>query len=81
MDRIEILNMLNYYTILNELTLPSPGSKSTDLIPGLNFIRKYNIAKNVLSTVDQSKMYKIVLFQIVHKNDSRSLPIKVSALP
>ena len=25
MDRIEILNMLNYYTILNELTLPSPG--------------------------------------------------------
>ena len=36
MDRIEILNMLNYYTILKELTLPSPGSKSTDLIPGPN---------------------------------------------
>ena len=66
MDRIEILNMLNYYTILNELTLPSPGSKSTDLIPGPDFIRKYNIAKNDLSTVDQSKIYKIVLFRMVY---------------
>ena len=40
MDRIEILNMLNYYTILNELTLPSPGSKSTDLIPGPEIYKK-----------------------------------------
>ena len=66
MDRIEILNMLNYYTILNELTLPSPGSKSIDLISGPDFIRKYNIAKNDLSTVDQSKIYKILLFRMVY---------------
>ena len=58
--------MLNYYTILKELTLPSPGSKSIDLISGPDFIRKYNIAKNDLSTIDQLKMYKIVLFQMIY---------------
>ena len=45
MDRIEILNMFNYYTILNELTLPSPGSKSTDLIPGPEIYRKVQHCK------------------------------------
>ena len=45
MDRIEILNMLNYYTILNELTLPSPGSKSTDLIQGPKIYKKIQHCK------------------------------------
>ena len=37
--------MLNYHTILNELTLPSPGSKSTDLIPVPEIYRKVQHCK------------------------------------
>ena len=80
MDRMEILNMLNYYTILKSSPYQVQEANLLDLIPGPGFMRKYIIAKNELSSVDQSKMYKIVLYRMIflkkHKSDSYSLLIK-----
>ena len=63
---MEMLNIKNYYTILRSLPYQSPGSKSTDLLPSLSFIRNITSQKMNFPRLTNQKMYKLVLYRMIH---------------